>query len=128
MKISLNHLRNYVDINVSPEELCDRMVMAGFEVEDIVKQHAYQATFGDICELNSFKMANAFLFPHEGSTVIYSGSVSYGPLLDFGLNKFEPIDIYLLPAKVIYRNYIAGKQVDLDALPVQTVTYQIVSA
>ena len=97
-------------------------------VEDIVKQHAYQATFGDICELNSFKMANAFLFPHEGSTVIYSGSVSYGPLLDFGLNKFEPIDIYLLPAKVMYRNYIAGKQVDLDALPVQTVTYQIVSA
>ena len=38
MKISLNHLRNYVDINVSPEELCDRMVMAGFEVEDIEKQ------------------------------------------------------------------------------------------
>ena len=35
MKISLNHLKNYVDINVSPEELCDRMVMAGFEVEDI---------------------------------------------------------------------------------------------
>lgn len=38
MKISLNHLRNYVDINVPAEELCDRMVMAGFEVEDIEKQ------------------------------------------------------------------------------------------
>lgn len=38
MKISLNHLRNYVEINVPAEELCDRMVMAGFEVEDIEKQ------------------------------------------------------------------------------------------
>ncbi len=35
MKISLNHLKNYVDINVSVNELCDRMVMAGFEVESI---------------------------------------------------------------------------------------------
>ncbi len=38
MKISLNHLKNYVDINVSVEEMCDRMVMAGFEVESIEKQ------------------------------------------------------------------------------------------
>ena len=35
MKISLNQLKTYVDINVSVEELCDRMVMAGFEVESI---------------------------------------------------------------------------------------------
>ncbi|MBQ8549904.1 MAG: phenylalanine--tRNA ligase subunit beta [Clostridia bacterium] len=36
MKISLEALKYYVDINVSVEELCDRMVMAGFEVEEIV--------------------------------------------------------------------------------------------
>ncbi|MBQ6718625.1 MAG: phenylalanine--tRNA ligase subunit beta [Clostridia bacterium] len=35
MKISFNHLKNYVDINVPVNELCDRMVMAGFEVESI---------------------------------------------------------------------------------------------
>ncbi len=35
MKISLNWLKRYVDIPVSVEELCSRMVMAGFEVEDI---------------------------------------------------------------------------------------------
>ncbi|MBE6728909.1 MAG: phenylalanine--tRNA ligase subunit beta [Ruminococcaceae bacterium] len=35
MKIALNTLRYYVDINVSVEELCDKMVMAGFEVESI---------------------------------------------------------------------------------------------
>ena len=35
MKISLNTLKYYVDINVPVEELCDKMVMAGFEVESI---------------------------------------------------------------------------------------------
>ncbi|MBR2044064.1 MAG: phenylalanine--tRNA ligase subunit beta [Clostridia bacterium] len=35
MKIALNTLKYYVDINVSVEELCDKMVMAGFEVESI---------------------------------------------------------------------------------------------
>ena len=38
MKISLNTLKYYVDINTSVEELCDKMVMAGFEVESIEKQ------------------------------------------------------------------------------------------
>ncbi len=35
MKISLNQLKNYVEINVPVEELCDKMIMAGFEVESI---------------------------------------------------------------------------------------------
>ena len=38
MKISLNTLKYYVDINVPVEELCDKMVMAGFEVESIEKR------------------------------------------------------------------------------------------
>ena len=36
MKISLNQLKKYVDINVPVNELCDRMVLAGFEVEEII--------------------------------------------------------------------------------------------
>ena len=36
MNISLSWLKYYVDIPVSVEELCDKMVMAGFEVEEIV--------------------------------------------------------------------------------------------
>lgn len=36
MKVSLNQLKTYVDINVDPMELCDRMVMAGFEVEEAI--------------------------------------------------------------------------------------------
>ena len=35
MKVSLNWLKQYVDINVPVEELCDKMVMAGFEIEEI---------------------------------------------------------------------------------------------
>ncbi len=35
MKISLNWLKYYVDINVSIDELCDKMIMSGFEVEGI---------------------------------------------------------------------------------------------
>ncbi len=35
MKISLSWLKYYVDIQVPVQELCDRMVMAGFEVESI---------------------------------------------------------------------------------------------
>jgi phenylalanyl-tRNA synthetase beta subunit (EC 6.1.1.20) len=35
MRISLNWLRELVDINVSPEALADMLTMAGFEVEEI---------------------------------------------------------------------------------------------
>ena len=35
MQISLSWLKSYVDIDVPVEELCDKMVMSGFEVESI---------------------------------------------------------------------------------------------
>ena len=35
MKLSLNWVKKYTDINVSVRELCDKMTMAGFEVEGI---------------------------------------------------------------------------------------------
>ncbi|MCQ2451456.1 MAG: phenylalanine--tRNA ligase subunit beta [Clostridia bacterium] len=38
MKISLKALKYYVDINVSVTELCDKMTLAGFEIESIEKQ------------------------------------------------------------------------------------------
>ncbi len=36
MKTSYNFLKRYVDIDVEPKVLCDKMVMAGFEVEEII--------------------------------------------------------------------------------------------
>lgn len=38
MRISLNHIKRYVDIPVSAEELCERMPLAGFEIESVEKQ------------------------------------------------------------------------------------------
>ncbi len=35
MKVSLNWLRRYVDITVPLQELCDKMIMSGFEVDGI---------------------------------------------------------------------------------------------
>ncbi|HBT63356.1 MAG TPA: phenylalanine--tRNA ligase subunit beta, partial [Ruminococcaceae bacterium] len=35
MKVSLNWLRRYVEINVSLDELCKKMIQAGFEVDGI---------------------------------------------------------------------------------------------
>ena len=36
MKVSLNQLKKYVTVNVEPLELCNRMVMAGFEIEEAI--------------------------------------------------------------------------------------------
>ena len=35
MKVSLNWLGRYVDIKVPLEQLCDKMVQAGFEVDGL---------------------------------------------------------------------------------------------
>lgn len=38
MKVSLNWLKDFVDINVSLDELCQKLVSAGFEVEEVIEQ------------------------------------------------------------------------------------------
>ena len=38
MKFTLNWLRDYIDFDLSPEELSDRLTMAGLEVEDVIYQ------------------------------------------------------------------------------------------
>ena len=59
MKVSLNHLKNYVDINVSVEELCERMPLAGFEIESVERR-------GDgIKNVVAAKILN--IKPHEDS-------------------------------------------------------------
>lgn len=39
MKAPLSWLRDYVDINVSPEILADKLVKAGFEIEEIIRPY-----------------------------------------------------------------------------------------
>ena len=36
MKVSFNWLKDFVDIDITPEELADRLVTCGFEVEEII--------------------------------------------------------------------------------------------
>ncbi len=36
MKVSLNWLKRYIDIDVSVKELCDKMTLAGFEIEELI--------------------------------------------------------------------------------------------
>ena len=47
MKVSLSWLKKYVDIDIPVQELCDRMVMAGFEVEEMINL----ATINSIAKL-----------------------------------------------------------------------------
>ena len=38
MKFTLNWLKDYIDFDLSPEELSDRLTMAGLEVEDPIRR------------------------------------------------------------------------------------------
>ncbi len=53
MLISLNWLKRYVDIDLPVAELCDRMVMSGFEVESItdLSQTMSRVVVGQIVKL-----------------------------------------------------------------------------
>jgi phenylalanyl-tRNA synthetase beta chain len=44
MKVSLNWLKDYVSIDVSPQELADRLTMAGLEVEAVMDRYEYLNT------------------------------------------------------------------------------------
>jgi phenylalanyl-tRNA synthetase beta chain len=44
MKVSLNWLKEYVSIDIPPQELADRLTMAGLEVEAVVDRYQYLNT------------------------------------------------------------------------------------
>ena len=77
MKVSLEQLKTYVEINVPVNELCDRMVMAGFEVEEIINtaETMENVVVGKILEIT----------PHENSDHLVICQ------LDIGEN--EPVQI-----------------------------------
>ena len=63
MNISLNWLKYYVDIDVPVQELCDKMVMAGFEVESIVDLSNHEnVVAGKIVKLKSIPTPTSFKF------------------------------------------------------------------
>lgn len=77
MKVSLEQLKSYVDITVDPVELCDRMVMAGFEVEEAINtaDNMSNVVVGKILEIT----------PHENSDHLVICQLDVG--------KGEPVQI-----------------------------------
>lgn len=64
MKVSLNWLKEYVDItNLSPEEITNKLTNAGFEVEDVVVQNKYlkNIVVGKILEITKHPEADKLL-------------------------------------------------------------------
>ena len=60
MKISYNFLKDFVDINVSPEELAEKLSTSGFEVEEVVYQneHLHDVYVGKITKMEKHKEAD----------------------------------------------------------------------
>jgi len=60
MRISLNWLRELVDINITPENLAETLTMAGFEVEEIEDRSTWSAgvVLGKILEANKHPNAD----------------------------------------------------------------------
>lgn len=77
MKISLNQLKSYVDINVSVEELCEKMTLAGFEIESIEKQGE---NLKNVVAAKILKIA-----PHEDSDHLQ--------ICQMDIGKGEPVQI-----------------------------------
>ena len=53
MKVTLNWLKEFVDITISPEELAERLTNSGNEVEEIIYQNKYlkNVVVGKILEI-----------------------------------------------------------------------------
>ncbi len=100
MKISLNHLKTYVEINVPVEELCDRMVMAGFEVESIEKQGE---NLRNVVAARILKLT-----PHENSDHLQICQMDVG--------KGEPVQI-VTGAQNVFEGALVPAALDDSDLP-----------
>ena len=108
MKISLKALKYYVDINVPVEELCDKMVMAGFEVESIEKQ-------GDnLVNVVAAKIAS--LAPHENSDHLQ--------ICQMDIGEGEPLQI-VTGADNIFEGAIVPAALHNSLLPNNTIYHLI---
>ena len=90
MKISLNWLKRYVDIPVSVETLCDKMVMAGFEVESVenLSETMVNVVVGKIIDLK----------PHEDSDHLQICQIDIG--------EAEPVQIVTGAQNVFVGAYV----------------------
>lgn len=73
-------------------------------IESITKQYLYQLAYQEFINAHGFQLVrNCFLMPSEGDAVVVKGTASMQMLAVLGL---EPIQIRLLPAQEVYKNYL----------------------
>lgn len=83
-------------------------------IEDITKQYLYQLAYKKFIndhEIN--KVFNCFLFPTNGKRIVNNSYVKLEMLNKLGLKN---IRIIMLPATLMYENYLHNKKLDLNLL------------
>ena len=83
-------------------------------IESVTKQYLYQLAYKRFIEDHKFRhVKNCFLFPTEENEVIIKGDVVLHMLEDLNL---QSIKVRLIPARVVYDYYLAGKELDITYL------------
>lgn len=83
-------------------------------IESVTKQYLYQLAYKKFIVNQGFKtVKNCFLMPTEADEIIDKGEARLEMLKNLGL---QDIEVRLLPAKMVYDYYLAGKKMDLDRL------------
>ena len=61
MKVTLNWLKEFVDIDISALELAEKLTKSGFEVEEVIYQdkHLKNVVVGKILEINKHPNAES---------------------------------------------------------------------
>jgi phenylalanyl-tRNA synthetase beta chain len=114
MKVSLKWLRDYVDIKLVPEELAERLTMAGLEVKDIqaIGGTWENVVIGEVVALNPhpnadrLKLATVDLGTEQATTVCGAPNIELGQRVTFahiGARLIDPHTeetVELKPAKI----------------------------
>lgn len=111
MRISLNWLREYIDITLSPKELADALTMAGFEVEEIEDRRSWAegVVIGHVLERSPHPNADKLsvctvdIGAKEPSTIVCGASNVragiYVPVATIG-SYLPKIDLKIRPRKL----------------------------
>lgn len=91
-------------------------------IGDVTKQYLYELAYKKYIKANNFdKVSNCFLMPTETSETIIYGAVSMDMLSEL---KLKPIQVRLLPARVIYQCYLDYELFPFDSLKLEDECYE----
>lgn len=98
--------------NIQLEE--DKKLRGQPGIESITKQYLYQLAYQPFVDEHQIhKVHNCFLMPTNGKEIVVKGTVSLDMLSNLGL---QDIQIRLLPAEMMFRNYIENTKIDIGIL------------